>query len=98
MAIPYNNRVIVDIAGQPVRLYPSKLLLRYALIQALPTNTGVIVIGDENVIADSTRRNSITILTGEEFQFDKEFGTWDLYNWWMDSTVSGEGIAILGYY
>lgn len=88
--------VKVTTAGTRVRLNATSLLVRKAIIQALPTNTGTIVIGDANVVAAigtqaSPTLRGIQLNPADSLSF--EFN--DLTNVWIDSVTSGDGVTVL---
>jgi hypothetical protein len=93
---------VVTTAGTAVKLFASSTLFVSAVIQALDINTGSVYIG--NLSDDVTDHNSaaagIALAAGETLTLSNmvQHGSqlnFDGSNYWIDSAVSGEGVAIL---
>lgn len=90
--------VIVTVAGTRIRVSGSSLLVRRALIQALPTNINTVTVGDANVVASMGTQGSPTARghrlnsPGVDFiSFDFN----DLTNVWVDAASSGDGVTVV---
>ncbi len=92
---PYPNvkdgRKTVTTAGTAERISASNVNCRRVTFMALLENTDVIVIGSSTVVASATTRQGIPLSAGQSITLDIE----DLYNWYIDAVVSGEGISYL---
>jgi hypothetical protein len=85
------GRKTVAVAGTRERLSAVPLQGPFIEIQALASNAGVIVLGDENVVAAIGTRQGIALSPGEARGY-----SWpDLYDLWLDATVNGDGVSYL---
>lgn len=68
------------------------------IIQALNANTGVVAIGQADVDATGPPIVGIRLAAGESLALDDlgRHGMWDLREFWIDVSVSGEGVEVLG--
>lgn len=89
-----NGRKTVTTAGTSERISATNVNCRRVTFMALLTNTDNIVIGSSTVIASEATRNGIPLSAGQSITLDIE----DLYNWYIDAVVSGEGITYLYQY
>lgn len=87
---PGNIRKTVTTAGTAVKLNSSSLPVRRAVVCALATNTGQVVVGGAGVIAAVGTRNSPYLNAGDTL----ELGAVDLTNVYIDSTVNSEGVTV----
>lgn len=87
---PGNVRKTVTTAGTAEKLSATALPIRRAVVCALSTNTGVVVVGGSGVIAAAGTRNSPYLNAGDTI----ELGSVDLSAVYVDSTVNGEGVAV----
>lgn len=84
----------VATAGTRVRLTAASTKVRKVIVQALATNSGIIVVGGATVVAAagtqaSPTRRGFALGAGDwlEFQFH------DLTDVWLDATVNNDGVA-----
>jgi hypothetical protein len=87
---PGNIRKTVTTAGTAVPLNSSTLRVRRAVVCALSTNAGVVVVGASGVLAASGTRNSPYLNAGDSI----ELGSVDLAATYIDSTAPGEGVTV----
>ena len=97
-ARPTTFQKTVAAAATPESLVASALLVAVAVVQALSTNTGSVVLGDSNVTtnrgitlaapAAGTTPDSVTIRSQKG---DNEI---DLVKWFCKVAVNGEGVAV----
>lgn len=85
-----NIRKTVTTAGTRVALSTSTLRVRRAVVCALATNTGIVVVGGSSVVAAVGTRNSPFLNAGDTI----ELGPVDLAATYIDSTVNGEGVTV----
>ncbi len=90
---PSNALKTVTTAGTAVRLTASSTVVRWATVQALSTNTGTVCVGGSGVVA-STRSGTCLTAGLAAPLFNMPGFPYDLSLWFVDSTVSGEGVAI----
>lgn len=90
MAAPGVLRKTVATAGTAVKLSATSQPVKRAVVCALSTNTGVVVVGDSNVLALLASRNSPYLNAGDTL----ELGAVDLISVYIDSTVNGEGVTV----
>jgi hypothetical protein len=87
---PGNIRKTVATAGTAVPLNGSALRVKRAVVCALSTNTGVVVVGGSGVIASLSTRNGPYLNAGDSL----ELGPVDLGATYIDSTVNAEGVTV----
>jgi len=85
----------VPVAGVPVALTSTKLLVRWLVIQVPAANTGIICVGGSDSICASGR--GIRITAGQSMALNpvgepKDSNRYDLSKVFVDSTVSTEGV------
>jgi hypothetical protein len=85
-----NLRVVTVTAGTAVKLNAASLVVRRAVLCALETNTGTVVVGGSGVIAAQSTRNSGYLKAGDS----RELGPCDLATVYLDSTVNAEGVTV----
>lgn len=92
---PYPNvkdgRKVVASAGTAERLVASNTNCRRVTVMALLENTDMVVIGGSTVVASATTRQGIPLSAGASITLDVE----DLYPYFVDAVVSGEGVSFL---
>ena len=91
----------VTTAGAKVQLSTTSVLVKSIMIQANPGNSGDIYVGDSSVSSSVygavvTANNSLSLEppsngTAETYELD-------LQDFWIDSSVNGEGISIMYFY
>lgn len=94
----------VSTAGTPERLVAATeddfddYQFKVVIIQASNANTGVVAIGESDVDANSSPVVGIRLAAGESLALDDlgKQGMWDLREFWIDTTVNGEGVEVLG--
>ncbi len=90
---------VVDTAGTEIQLSSTELLVYSFIIEAKPANTGFIYIGDSTVSSTA----GIRLAAGGSFSSsDIQLGgnysaQFDLSDWYIDSSVNGEGVNIIYY-
>ena len=84
-------------SGTAVRLAASRTLVRSFTAQAKAANTGVVYLGGANVLAASANGVALTagvgigyVAVGER----KDSNMYDLNQFWVDSTISGDIVLI----
>lgn len=96
LGAPENNKVLVTTPGTAVQFKSESTKLAALLIEAPAGNTGNVYVGASGV--DST--NTPPLEPGDHMQIGfaqtaKQSGG-DLYDWYVDAAVAGEGITYLG--
>lgn len=88
-----SGRQVVAAAGTRVQLVNAAIVstVRSVLVQALSANTGVIVVGDSQVVAAAATRRGVALTAGQSVTVDVD----DLSDVWIDATVAGEGVTYL---
>lgn len=86
-----DGRKTVTSAGTAERLVSSNTKCKKVTIMALIMNTDYVVVGSSTVVANATTRRGIALSAGMSITLDVE----DLYDLWIDSVVSGEGVMFL---
>lgn len=87
-----DGRKVVAAAGTAERLVAANTPCRRVTIQALPTNTGYIAIGDSTVVANtagSVRGLSLSASNSVTLHVE------DLYQLFVDAEVSAEGVSFI---
>jgi hypothetical protein len=90
MAAPGNLRKTVAAAGTAEKLSATSKPVKRAVVCALSTNTGQVVVGDSSVVAALGTRNSPYLGAGDSL----ELFNVDLISVYLDSTVNGEGVTV----
>lgn len=86
-----DGRKVVASAGTRERLVSSNTPCKVVTIQALFANTNEVVIGDSTVVASSGTRRGLTLQAGNSVTLYVE----DLYNYWIDSVTTGDGVSFI---
>ncbi len=84
-----SDRQIVTTAGTRVRLKATTTPCSRIDITAEIDNTGVVVVGTSDVVADAATRKGIPLRAGAFYSIDVE----DAYSIYIDSTVNGDGVT-----
>jgi len=72
--------------GTPVQLSDSSIPCKFVTITAHEDNSGLILIGDENVKADSSDRKGVSLFSTQSYKFTVS----DLNKLWIDSVEDGD--------
>lgn len=84
-----DGRKTVTTAGTAERLVATNTNCRQVDITALYENTDMVVIGDSTVVASAGTRRGTPLIAGQTISMDID----DLYNLYINSVVSGEGVS-----
>lgn len=84
-----DGRKVVTTAGTAVRLASTNTRCAKVTVMAEIDNTGYIVIGDSTVVAALATRRGVPLSAGSSVTINIE----DLYQLWIDSEVSGDGVT-----
>ena len=86
-----SGQTTVTTAGTAVRLSAISLKVNGPImVKAVPANAGVMYVGEVN--GDVDTNNGMPLSAGEPLIFN---GVVDLYNIWVDASISGEKVAWL---
>jgi len=85
------GRTVVTTAGVPVQLSTSTARVGSVSITAETDNTGIIVVGDSNVVAALATRKGLPLSAGDSVTLDIA----QLSAVYLDSTVSTDGVTYL---
>lgn len=93
----YGYTRTITTSGTAIRVSATDLLVRSFVIQAKSTNTGVAYVGGSDVLASSA--NGIALTAGSSIAFvavgeRKDVNMYNLTNFWVDTTNSGDKILI----
>ncbi len=96
---PITFNKTVTTAGTPVRLTTTNIFAISATIQALHSNTGRVCFGDSNVLVSTNRGTCLAVdLAAPLLEIGQPGGKpFDLSTFWLDSSVSGEGVSVTYY-
>ena len=86
-----SGRKTVTTAGTAERITSSAFSIQKIVITAETDNTGVIVVGDANVVASLSTRQGIPLSAGQSITLLLS----DLSKVWLDTTVNGDGVTYL---
>jgi len=86
-----DGRKEVTTAGTAEPLVDESTPARIVVITAETDNTGVIVVGGENVIAALATRRGTPLMSGESIPLEVA----DLADIYIDATVSGDGVTYI---
>jgi hypothetical protein len=84
-----NGRKVVTTAGTRVRITTTPTSIVSICVTALSTNTGIIVLGGNTVVAAAGTRAGTPLQANESVTYNLG----DLAEIYLDSTVDGEGIS-----
>ena len=82
------GRQVVIISGTPVQLASSQVIGGIIIVAELD-NTGIICIGDSNVIADAATRRGVPLDAGDAVILNID----DISKIWIDSTINNDGVT-----
>lgn len=93
-------RVVCTTAAQATSLaaQTSPTAFSYAMIQAHPTNTGAVYVGNNAAVATlgihlaSASGDMITVSMPREWDHKKMF---DLRDWWINAAIVDEGVNVI---
>jgi len=83
----------VTTAGTRVTLTANDTLVKWATVQALSTNTGIVCFGGSTVTASTRSGTCLSAGLAAPISFMAGF-PYNLANYYIDSTVNGEGVSI----
>ena len=89
-----DGRKVVATAGTAERLVSANTRCEKVTIMAEVDNTGYIVVGDSTVVATLATRRGIPLSAGTSITIDIE----DLYQVWINSEVSGDGVTYVYHF
>ena len=69
-------------------------MAKWILVQAAMANSGIVVIGDESVIAAAATVNSVQLRPGNKFIIHQGTKSHNLLDFYADSTVSGDILTV----
>jgi len=84
-----DGRKVVATAGTRERLVASSTLAKYVTLTAETDNTGIVVVGDITCIAALATRRGTPLNAGDSFSIPVD----DLYDVYLDTTVSSDGVT-----
>jgi hypothetical protein len=85
---------LVAAAGTAEALAASSTPIRAVLINALPENTGNVVLGSSTVVAAAGTRRGIALVPGGSVMLRVK----DLADLYVDAVVSGEGVSFVYFW
>ncbi len=87
-----SSRKVVAAAGTAVTLVSAKARVHEVIITAETDNTGIIAVGGSSTIATALTQQGALLLAGESLPplFDV-----DLYEIYIDASVSGDGVSFM---
>ena len=85
---------LVASAGTAEALASSETKIRAVLINALPENTGNVVVGASTVVASASTRRGIALVPGGSVLLRVK----NLADLYVDAVVSGEGVSFVYFY
>lgn len=86
-----DGRKTVSSAGTREKLVASSTPCKWVCICAMKTNTGIVVVGSNTVVAAEATRRGIPLEKGESVRIDID----DLSKIYLDVTVNGEGVTFI---
>lgn len=86
-----DGRTTVAVAGTAEQLSTTSIACKEVIIQAELDNTGVIVVGDDTVVATVLTRRGIALNAGAVLILDVA----DANLVWLDTTVNGDGVTYM---
>lgn len=94
--MPLSN-VTVSTAGTRVPLSGVELLVSSIIVQALPSNSGSIFIGDSSVTSSKgivLTAGSAVEIQADSYEGDSDFSVIDVAGIYIDASANGDGVAI----
>ena len=85
---------LVASAGIAEALVATSTEIRAVLVNALPENTGNVVVGSSTVVAASATRRGIALVPGSSVLLRVK----DLADLYVDAVVSGEGVSFVYFW
>lgn len=85
---------LVASAGTAEALASESTAVRAVLVQALPENTGNVVVGASTVVAASATRRGICLVPGQSVMLRVK----DLADLYVDAVVANEGVSFVKFW
>ena len=91
---PVTTTKTVTTHGTPVKLIGTATVVKCFTVQAKSTNTGNIYIGRSPTVVPFTLSAQDTFTQNSQFMDQGVQGKLELSDWYIDSDVDGEGVAL----
>lgn len=89
-----NATLVVPVAGTPVPLSGTEIFTKSVLIQALPTNTDFVYVGDSAIQNYGLSPGKAVEIHGDNMD-NGTSGKLDLTSIYVDALVNGEGVTFM---
>ena len=93
LSISAIGRKIVDSIGTAVQLSSTSVAMKYVIIVAETDNTGLVIVGNQGVVANLTTRKGIPLDKGGSITVPDT----NLTNVYIDAEVNGEGVTFMAF-